>query len=74
MIKDYELRATLEKVAVDFHQYDPNPITWLNWITYLLDNLEEQSMDVNPANHERYVDMISNLQDAIHNRQQTGQW
>jgi hypothetical protein len=74
MVKDFELRSALEKVAEDMHTFAPNPATWLSWITYFLSQLENQSRDVNPSNHERYLEMISNLQDAIYNRQQTGSW
>jgi hypothetical protein len=74
MVKDYEIKTALEKVAKDMHTFDPNPITWLNWLTYLLNQLEDQSRDVNPSNHQRYLDMITSLKDAIYNRQQTGSW
>ena len=74
MVKDYEVRTALDNVAREIHEFDPNPITWLSWITYLLNQLEDQAMDVNPSNQSRYQDMISNLKDAIHNRQQTGSW
>ncbi|HLE14694.1 MAG TPA: hypothetical protein VI776_08100 [Anaerolineales bacterium] len=74
MVKDYEVRTALDNAAREIHDFDPNPITWLSWITYLLNQLEDQAMDVNPSNQSRYQDMISNLKDAIHNRQQTGSW
>lgn len=74
MIKEYEVKSALDDAAQRIHEFDPNPITWFNWITYLLDQLENQSMDANPANHDRYRDMLANLRDAIYNRQQTGSW
>lgn len=74
MIRDYEVRESLERVARDIHDYSSNPITWLSWITYLLSELEKQATDVDPANHARYEEMLSNLKQAIHNRQQTGGW
>jgi hypothetical protein len=46
----------------------------LSWITYLLARLGDQAMDVNPANQRRYEEMLSNLQDNIYNRRQTGGW
>jgi hypothetical protein len=74
MIRDYEVRQGLERIARDIHGYDSNPITWQSWITYLLAQLENQATDVDPANHARYEEMLSNLKDAIHNREQTGGW
>ena len=74
MIKEYELRATLDRVAADFHEYNQNPITWLNQLVYLLGQLENQAMDVDPVNKDRYRDMISNLKDAIYTYQNTGSW
>jgi predicted ATP-binding protein involved in virulence len=74
MVKEYELRADLDSVAMKMHDYDPNPITWTNWIKYLLEQLENQSQDSNSANQQRYVEMIAHLKDAIHSRQTTGGW
>ena len=74
MIKEYELRATLDRVAADFHEYNPNPITWLNQLVYFLGLLENQAMDVDPVNKDRYREMISNLKDAIYTYQTTGSW
>ena len=74
MIKEYELRATLDRVAADFHEYNPNPITWLNQLVYFLGLLENQAMDVDPVNKDRYREMISNLKDAIYTYQNTGSW
>ena len=56
------------------NQYNSNPSSWLSWITYLLARLGDQAMDVNPANQRRYEEMLSNLQDNIYNRRQTGGW
>lgn len=74
MVKEYELNAAIENVAKEMHEFNSNPITWLKWIVFFLDQLEDQSMDVNPYNHEHYAEMIANLQDAIHNRLETGNW
>jgi hypothetical protein len=74
MVKDYELREALKDVAKDMHGYNTNPSTWLTWIIYLLSQLEEQSRDIDPANHERYMEMIENLKDAVHTRQSRGAW
>ena len=74
MIKDYELREELNDVADTIHRYNANPSIWLSWITYLLARLDEKSMDVDPSNQRRFEDMLSNLQDSIHNRRRTGGW
>lgn len=74
MVKDYELREALDKAANSIHGYNPNPSSWLSWITYLLASLDNKSMDVDPANQRRYEEMLSNLQDSIYNRRQTGGW
>jgi len=74
MIKDYELREELDNVADTIHRYNANPSTWLSWITYLLARLDDKSMDVDPSNQRRYEDMLSNLQESIHNRRSTGGW
>jgi hypothetical protein len=74
MIKEYELREELNEVADILHQYNANPSSWLSWITYFLARLDDKAMDVDPANQRRYEDMLSNLQDSIHNRRRTGGW
>jgi hypothetical protein len=73
-MKEYEIHAALENVAVEMHQYNPNPITWLTELVYLFKQLEKQAMDVDPINQDRYREMISNLKDSIHNYQNTGSW
>ena len=73
-MKEYELRDALDRVAAGMHQYNPNPITWLNQLVYFLGQLEKQAMDVDSINRDRYREMISNLKDAIHNYQNSGSW
>jgi hypothetical protein len=73
-MKEYEIQASLERFATDLHEYNPNPITWLNQLVYLFGQLEKQAMDVDPINQERYREMMSHLKDAIHNYQSTGSW
>ena len=73
-MKDYELRAALQGIAKDINSYDSNPIAWLTWMIYLLDQLERQATGLDAANRQRYFEMISNLQDAIHTRKQRGAW
>ena len=74
MIKEYELLAEINSVAKMMHDYDSNPITWMNWTKYLLMKLEEQSKDFEPANQQRYIEMIAHLRDSIYTRQTTGGW
>ncbi|MCC6957833.1 MAG: hypothetical protein IT316_13630 [Anaerolineales bacterium] len=74
MVKDYELRAAIEKVAQELYDYDPNPITWLTWVIHLLKQLDSQSKNIDSANQQRFEDMIAILKDAIYNRQKTGGW
>ena len=74
MVKDYELRQTLRDAAIQIHEYNTNPSTWLGWMTFLLDQLEQQSRDVDPSNHERFMEMIEKLKDAVHIRTTRGAW
>lgn len=74
MVRDYELREALRAVAKDMHEYNTNPSTWLSWMIFLLDQLEQQSRDVDAANHERFMEMIEKLKDAVHTRQTRGAW
>lgn len=73
-IKDYELRDELDGVAADISRYSSNPTTWQTWIKYLLQELEQKAMDVNPSHQEYYEDMLSLLQDTLRNRLRTGGW
>lgn len=74
MVKDYELREALRDVAKQMHDYNANPSTWLSWLTFLLNQLEDQSRDVDAANHARFMEMIEKLKEAIHTRQTRGGW
>ena len=74
MVKDYELRETLRDVAKEMHEYSANPRTWLTWMIFLLGQLEEQSRDPDSSNHDRFMDLIEELKDAIHTRQSRGGW
>jgi len=73
-IKDYELRDELDGVAEDISRYSSNPTTWQTWIKYLLQELEQKALDVNPSHQEYYEDMLSLLQDTLRNRLRTGGW
>lgn len=74
MIKEYELRDELDRVAKDLAEFNRNPSTWQSWIQYLLKGLDQQALDVNPSHAENYEDMLSLLQDTIRLRLRTGGW
>ncbi len=74
MINYDEMRATLDNSANAIHQMDPNPSTWLAWIVYLLDQLDQKSKDSHPANQQLYRDMLVTLMDRIRTRLKTGGW
>ena len=74
MVKEYELRDELDRVAADIADFNRNPSSWQTWVQYLLRSLESKSRDVNPAYQENYEDMLSLLQDTIRLRLRTGGW
>ncbi len=74
MVKDYEIRESIDELMKDISAYSDNPSTWLQWIIYLLRQMEQRAMDVNPSHQELYDSMLSNLQDSLRNRQKTGGW
>ena len=74
MIKEYELHDALDTLAEDFARFDDNPITWHRWIIYLLGQLQQQAMDVNPRYQQTYEDMLSLLSDSIRTRLRKGSW
>jgi len=74
MIKEYEIREDLDAIADMLQRYNANPSSWLSWMTYLLARMDDKAMDVDPANQRRYEEMLSSLQDNIHNRRRTGGW
>lgn len=73
-MREYELQAALQKAAQAIVQNDPNPSTWLRSLITLLQELEGHSRGANPMYSQIYEDMLAYLQDAIHNRLQTGGW
>ena len=74
MSREDDLREVLDATAEAFKRYDSNPSTWLTWINYLLANLQQKAVDVNPIYQEVYDDMLAMLQDSIRNRLRTGGW
>ena len=73
MIKEDDLRESLNLTARDMAGLESNPRTWLSWMIYLLARLEEKTTG-SPADRESYVEMLSALQDEIRNRMKTGGW
>ena len=73
MIKEDDLRETLNLTARDMAELESNPRTWLSWMIYLLARLEEKTA-TSSADKDSYLDMLSALQDEIRNRVRTGGW
>lgn len=73
MIKEDDLRKSLDSTAGDLSELDSNPRTWLSWLVYLLARLEEQTT-TNASDRETFVEMLSALEDEIRNRRRTGGW
>jgi formate dehydrogenase maturation protein FdhE len=69
-----ELREVLKETAMEISRMYDNPRSWLSWMTYLLERLEEQANHRNPANIETFKEMLSALQDELRNRLRTGGW
>jgi hypothetical protein len=73
MIKEDDLRETLNLTARDMADLESNPRTWLSWMVYFLSRLEERTT-ASPADKESYLEMLSALEDEIRNRRRTGGW
>lgn len=73
MIKEDDLRESLNMMAKDMAELESNPRTWLSWMVYLLARLEEKTA-TNASDRESFVEMLSALQDEIRNRLRTGGW
>jgi hypothetical protein len=74
MSSENELRDVLDEAAKEMARVSSNPRTWQSWLIYLLERLDHQALDENPAHQESFRDMLAALQDAIRNRQRTGGW
>jgi hypothetical protein len=74
MSKEDEVRGILDETSKEISQLSNNPRTWLSWMVYLLERMEQQAMDANPVYKETYKEMLLALQDAIKNRLRTGGW
>jgi hypothetical protein len=73
MIKEDDLRDSLDVLANDMVDLESNPRTWLSWMVYLLARLEEKST-ITASDKEAFSEMLSALQDEIRNRMRTGGW
>jgi hypothetical protein len=73
MSKEDELRDVLNQTAKEIATAQSNPRTWLSWIDYLLERLEDESTKAYP-DKVSYTDMLSALQGEIRNRLKTGGW
>ena len=73
MIKEDDLRDSINGLANDMVDLESNPRTWLSWMVYLLARLEEKST-ITAADKEAFSEMLSALQDEIRNRMRTGGW
>lgn len=69
-----ELREVLNEAAQSVANADSNPVTWVAWITYFMEQLEKRSMDANSGYRQAYRDMLANLLDILRNRIRTGGW
>ena len=74
MSRDDELRDILAETAKEISRLSPNPRTWLDWLVYLLDKLENEATTTNTSSKDLFKDMLAALDDAIRNRRNTGGW
>lgn len=74
MLRDDELRETLDRAAEEIAEIQSNPRAWLTWMVYLLDRLEGAATKAGAADKDSFLEMLSALQDAIRNRNRTGGW
>lgn len=73
MSKEDELRDILNETAKQVADLQSNPRTWLSWMVYFLEQLEEQSQKQYP-DKASFKDMLSALQSEVRNRMKTGGW
>lgn len=74
MRSEDELRDLLDETAREIADFSDNPRSWLTWITYLMDKLNEEATSTSPMYQEVYQDLLYALQAAIRNRLSTGGW
>jgi hypothetical protein len=74
MIRDDDVKETLDRASSEIAEIQSNPRAWLTWVVYLLDRLESEATNAGPANKDSYMEMLSALQDIIRNKDRTGGW
>jgi len=74
MSKENELRDALNEAAKEIVRVDSNPRTWRSWLVYLMERLDEQSLDENPMHQDAFREMLAALQENLRNRLNTGGW
>jgi len=74
MSKEDSVRDLLNTTADEIHSHDNNPRAWQSWMIYLLERLEQKSVDENPSHQASFREMLSALDDVIRNRLRTGGW
>jgi replication-associated recombination protein RarA len=74
MVREDDLRETLDQAANEMAEVQSNPRAWLSWMIYLLERLEGEATKAGAADKDSFVEMLSALQDAIRNRTRTGGW
>jgi len=74
MVREDDLRETLDRASTEIAEIQSNPRAWLSWMIYLLERLEGEATKTGSANKDSFMEMISALQDAIRNRSRTGGW
>ena len=74
MSRDDELREILSVTVSDIARLSHNPRTWLTWLVYVLERLEQETTSGETGRKDAYKEMLSALQDAIRNYFRTGSW
>jgi len=74
MIRDDDVKETLERASSEIAEIQSNPRAWLTWMIYLLERLEAQANGAGAASKDSFMEMLSALQDAIRNKARTGGW
>ena len=74
MLREDDLRETLDRAASEIAQNQSNPRAWLSWMIYLLERLESEATRASSADKDSFMEMLSAMQDAIRNRSRTGGW
>lgn len=74
MSQEDNIRDLLKDAVQEIIEADENPRTWLSWVVFLLQRLEDKVTQQGPVNRASYVEMLDALQDEIRNRSRTGGW